>query len=148
MDRHAITQATIAGVAAIGLVGFTLSFALKPSRQNSRKQKAIPSPLTTLLPKLSEAQKARLPYPPDFFPGARDVETPYGRMRVYEWGPEAGKKVVMVPGDTTPAPVFSVIAPGLVERGFRVIVFGKSLPFLQNGRKILPAFSSLQYVPF
>ena len=126
MEKYGLTQTTIAAAAAaLTIAGLALSSASISSRKSPRKQKAIPSPLTTLLPKLSEAQIARLPYPPDFFPGARDVETPYGRMRVYEWGPETGKKVVMVPGDTTPAPVFSVIAPGLVAKGFRVIVFGK-----------------------
>ncbi|MCJ1326140.1 hypothetical protein MMC10_002804 [Thelotrema lepadinum] len=123
MDRYGITQTTVAAGAALALAGIALSYASRPSRRSPRKQKAIPSPLTTLLPKLSESRIALLPYPPDFFPGARDVETPYGRMRVYEWGPETGKKVVMVPGDTTPAPIFGVIAPALVERGCRVIVF-------------------------
>ncbi len=65
-------------------------------------------------------------YPPDLFPGARDVASPYGTMRVYEWGPEEGKKVVMVHGDTTPAPMLGPIAEALVKRGCRVILFGTS----------------------
>ena len=36
----------------------------------------LPSPLKTVLPKLSAAEVARLEYTPDAFPGARDVDTP------------------------------------------------------------------------
>lgn len=45
---------------------------------------------------------ADLPYPPDVLPGARDVDSPYGSLRVYEWGPEDGRKVLMVHGISTP----------------------------------------------
>lgn len=38
--------------------------------------KTIPSPLKTLLPKLSKNEQAELPYPPDVFPGARDINSP------------------------------------------------------------------------
>lgn len=54
------------------------------------------------------------------------MATPYGTMRVYEWGPEEGKKVVVIHGDTTPAPMLGPIAEVLVKRGCRVILFGKS----------------------
>ena len=47
--------------------------------------RSIPSPLTTHVPNLSPEEIAALPYPPDYYPGARDVKTPYGSMRVYEW---------------------------------------------------------------
>ena len=120
-------QSNLAPAAVLGLAGFALGYYASssvPAGQNGRK--AIPSPLQTLLPKLSERQIAELPYPPDFFPGARDVDSPYGKLRVYEWGPESGKKIMMVPGDTTPAPIFGVIAKSMVERGFRVLVLGKS----------------------
>jgi hypothetical protein len=36
----------------------------------------ILSPRATLLPNLSNEEKAALPYPPDLFPGARDVGSP------------------------------------------------------------------------
>ena len=84
----------------------------------------IPSPRTTLLPYLSETQLTNLPYPPDIFPGARDVETPYGVMRVYEWGPRDGRKVVLVHGDSTPAPIFLPMAKELVPNGCRVLLYG------------------------
>jgi hypothetical protein len=41
--------------------------------------KIDPSPLRTILPKLSPAELDKLEYKPDNFPGARDVETPVGR---------------------------------------------------------------------
>lgn len=46
-------------------------------------------------------------------------------MRVYEWGPEEGRKVIMIPGDTTPAPIFSPLAKALVLKGLRVMIVGK-----------------------
>ena len=121
------TQSSVAVMAAaLGLAGFALTRTLRPTaRKAPYARKAIASPLSSLLPQLSESQVARLPYPPDFFPGARDVCTPYGQMRVYEWGPAAGKRIVMVPGDTTPAPIFGIIARSMVERGFRVLILGK-----------------------
>jgi len=86
---------------------------------------SIHSPLTTQIPNLSPAEVAALPYPPDFYPGARDVKTPYGTMRVYEWGPEDGRKVMLVHGDATCAPLWKRVADGLVGRGCRVIVLGE-----------------------
>jgi hypothetical protein len=40
------------------------------------KVKIIKSPVETLLPHLSQAEKDALPYPPDAFPGERDVDSP------------------------------------------------------------------------
>ncbi len=51
----------------------------------------------------SPSHIADLPYPPDVLPGARDVDSPYGTMRVYEWGPEDGRKVLLVHGISTPS---------------------------------------------
>ncbi|MCJ1351521.1 MAG: hypothetical protein MMC33_001505 [Icmadophila ericetorum] len=57
----------------------------------------ISSPLKTLIPSLETSEIAQLPYPPDTFPGARDVASQYGRLRVYEWGSEDkhARKVVL-----------------------------------------------------
>lgn len=93
---------------------------------SSLSRSSIPSPLTTQLPNLSPSQIASLPYPPDLYPGARDAKTSYGIMRVYEWGNENGRKVMLVHGDATSAPVWKRVAAGLVEKGCRVIVLGKS----------------------
>lgn len=122
-----LTQTSIVAAATLGLAGFSLGYALSTTGKTQSKPQFIASPLSSLLPKLSKDQVDRLPYPPDFYPGARDVSTPYGKMRVYEWGPTDGKKIVLVSGDTSPSPIFGVIAKEMVERGFRVILFGKSL---------------------
>ncbi|KAL8828314.1 MAG: hypothetical protein Q9191_002654 [Dirinaria sp. TL-2023a] len=84
-------------------------------------RRVVPSPRDTLLPFLSSAEADTLPYPPNLLPGAREVETHYGSMRVNEWGAEDGKKVVLVHGDTTPGPMLGPIAEQLVEKGCRVM---------------------------
>ncbi|KAI9688976.1 MAG: hypothetical protein M1822_000713 [Bathelium mastoideum] len=86
-------------------------------------RKIVPSPRETLIPFISTEESIQLPYHPNHIPGGRDVNTPYGVMRVYEWGPINGKKVLMVHGDTTPAPILSPIAHALVRKGCRVILF-------------------------
>ena len=83
------------------------------------------SPRKTLLPKLSADQVSRLPYSPDYFPGARDVETPYGSVRIYEFGPEDGRKVLFVPGISTPCLSLGGLAESLAKKGCRVMLFGK-----------------------
>ena len=60
-------------------------------------RKAIPAPSVD-----ESVKDPELPYPPDVFPGARDVDSPYGKLRVYEWGPEDGRKVLFVHGITVP----------------------------------------------
>lgn len=90
---------------------------------SSRDTHVVPSPLKTLIPRLSDAETADLPYPPDAYPGARDVLSPYGSLRVYEWGPEDGRKVVLVHGISTPCVALGAIAHGLVDAGCRVILF-------------------------
>ncbi|KAF8866520.1 alpha/beta-hydrolase [Acephala macrosclerotiorum] len=86
-------------------------------------QKVIRSPRDTHLPTLSKAQQDDLPYSPDHFPGARDVVSPYGTVRVYEWGPETGRKVLLIHGISTPCISLSGIAHGFVEKGCRVMLF-------------------------
>jgi len=118
--------AAAATIAASLVAIFLLVRSARGSSEPKLRRRCIPSPRETLIPYLSPAQAAALPYPPDLYPGARDVATPYGTMRVYEWGPEEGKKVVVIHGDTTPAPMLGPIAEVLVKRGCRVILFGKS----------------------
>lgn len=64
-----------------------------------------------------------IPYPPDALPGGRDVETPYGNTRVYEWGPEGGRKVLFVHGISTPCVAFARLAELLVSKGHRMMLF-------------------------
>jgi hypothetical protein len=47
----------------------------------------------------------------------------YGAIRVYEWGPEDGRKVLLVHGVTTSCLTLGAIAHGLVEKGCRVMLF-------------------------
>ena len=86
----------------------------------------INSPSQSLVPEVSDKEAAHLPYPPDVFPGARDVASPYGSLRVYEWGPEDGRKVLMIHGITNPCVALGGIAESLVDRGCRVILFGEA----------------------
>ncbi|KAL2131622.1 hypothetical protein VTI74DRAFT_4806 [Chaetomium olivicolor] len=83
----------------------------------------IPSPLKTHLPHLLPAEITCLPYPPDILPGGRDVETPYGTIKVFEWGPEHGEKVLLLHGISTPCLALGTLAEELVAAEYRVMVF-------------------------
>ena len=111
---------------------YRLAKSSNPSRQTPR---TIPSPRDTLIPFISSKEALDLPYSPDLLPGARDVGTQYGTMRVYEWGPEDGQKVVLVHGDTNPAPMLAPIAHALVARGCRVMMFGTTLQTAEHHRQ-------------
>ncbi|PUU75103.1 Alpha/Beta hydrolase protein [Tuber borchii] len=82
----------------------------------------IPSP-RELLGDLTDKEKDYLPYPPDVLLDGRWVDTPYGVIRVYEFGPTKGKKVVFVHGNSTPCPVARDLLWDLVGRGCRVLTF-------------------------
>ncbi|PTB41264.1 uncharacterized protein TrAFT101_010117 [Trichoderma asperellum] len=68
-------------------------------------------------------KSAAVPYPPELFPGGRDVETVYGTIRVFEWGPEEGEKVLLVHGIGTPCIAMGDMAWELVRKGYRVMLF-------------------------
>ncbi|KAE8441898.1 hypothetical protein EG329_004204 [Mollisiaceae sp. DMI_Dod_QoI] len=114
------TTPLLAGVTVFSTLAVITISRLKFRRA---KVKVIKSPAATLLPKLNSAEKATLPYPPDALPGGRDVDSPYGTTRVYEWGPEDGRKVLLLHGITPPCLAVGAIAHGLVERGCRVMLF-------------------------
>ncbi|KAI8946072.1 Alpha/Beta hydrolase protein [Xylaria longipes] len=88
-----------------------------------RKPQIIPGALTTSVPRLSKEELAKAAYRTDHFPGARDVVTPYGNIRVYEFGPENGRKVLLIHGISTSCMTLSDIARPLVEKGCRVMMF-------------------------
>lgn len=88
-----------------------------------RRPPVLPSPLKTHLPSLTPEQASSLLYPPDFFPGARDVPTPYGSIRCYEFGPRRGRKVLLVHGISTSCMTLTHVARGLAARGCRVLLF-------------------------
>ncbi|TGJ87293.1 hypothetical protein E0Z10_g1480 [Xylaria hypoxylon] len=85
----------------------------------SHKAPYEPSPGKTI----SRHHLKDLPYPPDALPGARDVETPYGSIRVYEWGPEDGERVLFVHGISTPVVALGDLGHEMVARGYRVMMF-------------------------
>jgi hypothetical protein len=72
-----------------------------------------------------EPRDRPLPYPPDALPGSRDVGSPYGTTRVYEWGPVNGAKILLVHGISTPSIALAGLAHQLVAKGFRVMLFGE-----------------------
>lgn len=82
------------------------------------------SPRAKTLPRPSGDELEELPYPPDALPGARDVDSPYGSIRVYEWGPEDGEKMLLIHGISTPSIALTDLAYKLVEKGCRVMLFG------------------------
>ncbi|KAL7927749.1 hypothetical protein ACQKWADRAFT_317930 [Trichoderma austrokoningii] len=108
---------------AIAVTITTTLLLLARSALRPRWGKALPSPLKTTIPRLPRDEVERLAYQPDAFPGARDVDTPYGSIRVYEFGPEDGEKVLLVHGISTPCITLALIAHGLVKRGCRVMLF-------------------------
>ncbi|KAI0898280.1 alpha/beta-hydrolase [Annulohypoxylon nitens] len=87
-----------------------------------QKRAVIPGPLSRIQ-KLSKDELAQVPYTPDAFPGARDVVTPYGNIRVYEFGPEDGRKVLFIHGISTSCMTLKDIATPLAEKGCRVMLF-------------------------
>lgn len=123
-------------LAAVGLTAIVSVYSVLRSRYTSTTStplsKIIESPLSKIRATLSKAEQDKLPYPPDSLPGARDVSTPYGRIRAYEWGPEDGQKVLLVHGISTPCVALFEVADQLVEKGCRVILFGKNAPVLSN----------------
>ncbi|KFG78665.1 alpha/beta hydrolase [Metarhizium anisopliae] len=62
-------------------------------------------------------------YAPDVFPGGRDVETAYGTIKVFEWGPEDGEKVLLLHGIGTPCVALGDMAREFVRKGCRVMLF-------------------------
>ncbi|KAF7549399.1 hypothetical protein G7Z17_g6409 [Cylindrodendrum hubeiense] len=131
-----VLVATTAALATVGLLALARAV-LWPVRP-----KILPSPLKTgsglsTATANSSAAFKELVYHPDLIPGSRDVDTPpllhpsnyiltplqYGSIRVYEFGPETGEKVIFVHGISTPCVTLMPIANALVERGCRVMLF-------------------------
>lgn len=85
----------------------------------------LSSPLDAYLNTLSQGTISRLPYPPSgFLPGARNVSSPYGKIRVYEFGPErAERRVVLLHGISTSSPALAAVAEQLAAHGCRVMLF-------------------------
>jgi hypothetical protein len=68
-----IGTSVVSTIAVITLAKLTLRSPPKP--------KLIPSPRETLLPKITKEEQSQLSYPPDLFPGARDVTSPASQVK-------------------------------------------------------------------
>jgi pimeloyl-ACP methyl ester carboxylesterase len=82
----------------------------------------LPGPARTALTPAAKEELKQL-VGGNTLPGARDVETPYGSIRVYEFGPEDGKKVLLVHGISTSSMTLEPIAKSLSSSGCRVMLF-------------------------
>ncbi|KAL2798881.1 Alpha/Beta hydrolase protein [Aspergillus keveii] len=112
------TQLTLLATAGVSLsVGLLLRAILS---EEPAEGGVYHSPLASVRSSPSDKDH---PLPLDALPGARDVQTPYGSMRVYEWGPEDGRKVLLVHGITTPCISLGGLAHALVDQGCRVMLF-------------------------
>ena len=112
----------IGAVASVGLGAILTSQYRGNIHQPCR---IIDSPLPLIQKTLTREQRKRLPYAPDALEGARDVATPFGNIRVYEWGPAEGRKVLLVHGISTPCIALGGLAEELVQKGCRVMLFGE-----------------------
>jgi hypothetical protein len=122
LDKPATTTSTvIMATAAATAVASLASLGLR--KLWPKDQKIIPGPLTTAIPNMSKEDLKGIAYQPDHFPGARDVVTPYGNIRVYEFGPEDGRKVLFIHGISTSCMTLSDIAMPLSLKGCRVMLF-------------------------
>ena len=94
-------------------------------RKCLREYGTIKSPSTRSLPQPRHQLPEEGPcYPRDAIPGGRNVETPYGIIRVYEWGPEDGEKALLLHGVSAPVLTMSSLADELALKGYRVLIFG------------------------
>jgi hypothetical protein len=122
---NAKTKTTISLIAGITSLGVFIVWRLRRNRRYDLDLHAItPSPLNSVLPILNKEGIGKLAYTPDYFPGARDINTPYGSCRIYEFGPESGLKVLLVCGISTPCISLGGLAHELVSKGCRVILYG------------------------
>lgn len=123
-SRPGAVTAGLASLSAVIFVLRALQNANNPSCNISATANIIPSPRSTLLPHLSTHALALLPYPPNALPGSRDVVTPHGAIKVFEFGPaSASERVLLLPGISTPCISLSNLATALVTRGCRVMLF-------------------------
>ncbi|KLU83321.1 hypothetical protein MAPG_02385 [Magnaporthiopsis poae ATCC 64411] len=118
--------AFIAVVSAIGAV-IVRGRSVQNEGTTNGAQKRLPkfwidSPSKTQLG-ISAHEAENLPYPQNVLPGGRDVETPYGSIHVFEWGPEDGERVLLLHGISTPCLALGGVAHTLVESGYRVMLF-------------------------
>ncbi|KAK4125330.1 alpha/beta-hydrolase [Parathielavia appendiculata] len=122
-SRHQPAAGPAFFLALGAFLGISATLLASARQKYSPARKCIPSPLTTLLPNLTELEIASLPYPPHVLPGGRSVQTPYGTIRCFEWGREDGEKVLLLHGISTPCLSLGNLAEALAAKGCRVMVF-------------------------
>ncbi len=120
---HNVLPPKTANVIALGALAYGIARTFQYILGSGSRPGITESPLKTLLPILPELERAQLPCPTDALSEARDVPSPYGSVRVYEWGPESGRKVLLVHGISTPSIALGAVAHGLAGKGCRVMLF-------------------------
>ena len=124
LGAHALNdkQALIAAIATPTILYFAFKAAhLYFSSPKTPLDKIYRAPLATAT---KTNHLATCAYPPTCLPGARDVLTPYGSIRTYEWGPTTGRKILFIHGISTPCIALAGLAQELVEQhGCRVLLF-------------------------
>jgi hypothetical protein len=114
--------ATSVPVSQILIAASALYLSGKYLLSRTNQEMLAESPLVTAA--LSSTELDKLPYPPNFLPGARNIQTPFGSTHVFEFGPEDGQKVLLVHGISTPCISVAGVAKELVKKGCRVLLFG------------------------
>ncbi|KAM7222805.1 serine hydrolase-like protein [Rhypophila decipiens] len=114
-----IIMLSVLGISAGLLVG--VGAVLENTRRPKKRKTVIKAPKSRLsLPTTSETDAAEEQF---LLPGGRDVETPYGSIRVFEWGPEDGEKVLLMHGISTPCLSLANLGVELASMGYRVMTF-------------------------
>lgn len=104
---------------AAGATSAALCSFLYSSLTSTLRQRVIPSPLRTCHP----VDLENIAYPAHgCIPGARDIYTPHGSIRAYEFGLEDGRKVLLVHGISAPTLPLAMIGEKLAEKGCRVLM--------------------------
>lgn len=76
------TASTTTVVATTALATLTLVSLSRYMLWPASRPRVIPGPLTTYIPRVSPAEREKIAYHPDYYPGARDVPTPVSSRSV------------------------------------------------------------------
>lgn len=115
-----VSWGLVAGIAALSSYLY-----LRPAFRPRKVRPPAPRPAGVLT-----AADGNHPYPLDVMPGGRTVATAYGAMRIFEWGPEHGERVLFLHGIGTPCLALGDLADDFVGKGCRVMLFGEFVSFL------------------
>lgn len=120
------TAAAVAGAAAICCAGLYMHLrpVLGDLKRPPQEHKITRARTRDAASSRKKDGTEALAYPPDAFPGGRQVKTAYGTIQVFEWGPEEGEKVLLLHGIGTPCVALGNMAKEFVSQGCRVMIFG------------------------